>query len=235
MGVGQFAPVRALSARSPPERSGPLTGFINAAMAMVKLSQDKTPESQTQFHPSFILEPIRTMDSGFFHSHGIKEISRIVLLQLAFVVQNGFHHLHVIAADDLLLCLRSFGPESFPIPRHAILTRALFSFHFSCQPRPRTAEIILPNTLKLEEPADAPLISAWFARAGFSFAQNIRHCVISRGHEAPFQLKPLGRSPLRISDLGSRISGFGLLSDFGFRPSDFASRRGPIPRPLLTW
>ena len=58
------------------------------------------------------------------------------------------------------------------IPPDAKLTNAVFAVRFADSPLPRAVELVLPNTLRLEQPDDAQGIEHWLLKRGFAASEH---------------------------------------------------------------
>jgi hypothetical protein len=98
-------------------------------------------------------------------------ILTIVLRKVSSAWHNAFNEITTRKADDLFACAARSGGYYDLIPKGADLTAATLDIIFEHSPEPHFVEIIPPNTLKVQKPADVPLLLAFLARRGFRIAQ----------------------------------------------------------------
>ncbi len=109
------------------------------------------------------LSVIRGNGRDVVSTHGIPEIDDVKMTAVEFHSNDIHHRVTTTSADDIF----SLPPEerAEAMPPHGQFARAVFAFLLHGATRPHGVELIPPHTIKLQFPADAPLVAQWVAKS----------------------------------------------------------------------
>ena len=133
----------------------------------------QAPEAPGQAGAPFILtlKPLVNRREAALAPDRESRILRIVLHQTVILWHNAFNERTVRIADDLFACAARDGNYYDPLPKGADLVQATIDIFFEDRPEPHRVELIPPDTVRLQDPADAPRVLSLLARRGFTTAQ----------------------------------------------------------------
>src|SRR4051812_31728978 len=117
--------------------------------------------------PSVNLDPLRAQGRDALFTRDIPEIRHAILREIQFTRNNAYHETITRQARDIFRCHDLHGEAEGVFPVDATPTHAFFDVYFFDSPEPRSILVRVPNTVKLERDADAPVINRWLAARGF--------------------------------------------------------------------
>jgi hypothetical protein len=117
------------------------------------------------------LKPLIARRQAVLAPDSESHILRIVLRQTVIVWHNAFNERTVRIADDLFACAARDGNYYDPLPKGAELVQATLDILFEDRPEPHRVDLIPPDMLRLQDPADAPRVLSLLARRGFTTAR----------------------------------------------------------------
>ena len=113
----------------------------------------------------YTLEPLRWEREDALSAHGIGGIKKILLKKIEIDWGSAQHEVTATGADDIFRTQTQAVCESCAIPTGGHLSRAEFLITFEDDEKPRTVQVLPPNTLKLERAADGDAVTRWLSKS----------------------------------------------------------------------
>jgi len=132
-----------MTPQNPGESNGPLPS-----------PAEPSSDSTIPIPGTLTLEPLRAEGPEALAAPDIPDFSGATLREIEIAWENLQQEVTIKRAADLF----KTSDGSDPIPRSGSLTRAVLDLHFSRAQKPHKLEIVPPNTLKLDHPADSPAV-----------------------------------------------------------------------------
>ena len=121
----------------------------------------------------FTLEPFQLHGREAIAPDPSIQIVGIFLTKLIVKSRNAFNQVTILIADDLFACAACGGQFYDPIPKNEQLCEAALDILYEGSPEPHAIEIAPPDTLRLQNPADASRILRFLVRRGFQKTEKI--------------------------------------------------------------
>jgi hypothetical protein len=132
----------------------------------------KDPAAETPAPPAHTLVTLKPLDKGqaAIPPDPANHVATVRLSQLELVSFAAIPKTTIIKADDVMATV---PPGGALVPQDCDPVAATFSYQLSGATAPHTVEVRPPNTIRLQQPGDAPSICPWLFSTGFALVVNL--------------------------------------------------------------